>query len=175
MNSCITNSIPRKQAIRFVKIREKEVVNTSEFTHVELKAARESHGNMPRWKLAGKIGASESTIERWEKGEKKPEPEDVDNIGEALGMPEIWHQWMLSNHDSYRKRYTEIPHNDSLAETLMRTKYEAMDVVNVLNEVERDALSGKLESPEQRRRIKKEAQEAMAALQQTLDKIPEDN
>lgn len=150
---------------------------TQEFTHVELKAARESHGNMPRWKLAGKIGVSESTIERWEKGEgKNPEPDDIGNIEKALGKQGqgIWHKWMLSHYDSYRERYTDVPHNDSLAETLMRTKHEAMDVVNFLSEIERDTLNGKFKSPEQSKRLRKEAREAIASLLQTLEKIPDD-
>lgn len=170
-----TAIIQRKEATRFSRIREKEVIITSEFTYVELKAARESHGNMPRWKLAGAIGVSESTIERWEIGKQKPEPDDVNNIAKALGMMEIWHKWMLSHYDSYRERYTDVPRNDSLAETLMRTKYEAMDVVNVLNEVERDTLSGNFKSSEQRKKLRKETQEAMAALQQMLDRTSDDD
>ena len=56
----------------------------AEFTEKDLRKARESKG-LPRWKLGEKIGVSESTIERWESGETVPTPEDIDNIGEALG------------------------------------------------------------------------------------------
>ena len=73
----------------------------AEFTEKDLRKARESKG-LPRWKLGEKIGVSESTIERWESGETVPTPEDIDNIGEALGEPTLWHKWMLSHYDSYR-------------------------------------------------------------------------
>jgi transcriptional regulator with XRE-family HTH domain len=127
---------------------------------------------MPRWKLANEIGVSEDTIERWENDKGHPEPDDVDNIERALDIPGIWHKWMRSRYDSYRGRFKDIPVDDNLTEAIVRMKHELSDIVPHLETIERDALSGEFNDLETWRKYKKEASEAMAAIQQTLDRLP---
>ena len=51
----------------------------AEFTHLDLRREREAR-KMQRWKLADAVGVSEWTVERWEKGEVIPDPDDVGRI-----------------------------------------------------------------------------------------------
>ena len=111
-----------------------------ECTNLDLKKARETL-KMPRWKLAAAINVSESTLERWESGESMPHPDEVDRIADALGDPLIWHRWMLSNYDSYRRRY--IGSDDySLPVMAMKLRHEMDDVRNLQDALERDAIDG---------------------------------
>ncbi len=115
----------------------------SEFTNTELKKARESL-KMPRWKLAAAVNVSESTLERWENGETLPHPDEVDRIADALGDPMIWHRWMLSNYDSYRRRY--IGSDDyTLPVMAMKLRHEMDDVRALQDALERDALDGRVD------------------------------
>lgn len=115
----------------------------SEFTNLDLKKARESL-KMPRWKLAALVSVSESTLERWETGETLPHPDEVDRIADALGDPLIWHRWMLSNYDSYRRRY--IGSDDySLPVMAMKLRHEMDDVRALQDALERDAVDGRVD------------------------------
>jgi transcriptional regulator with XRE-family HTH domain len=53
-----------------------------------------------RWKLSELLGVSESTLARWESGEIRPDPDDVDRLAAAVGDLTLWHRWMLSTYDS---------------------------------------------------------------------------
>ncbi len=77
-----------------------------ECTYIDLENAR-LRLKIPRWKLAGSLGVSESTIARWENGEIRPDPDDVDRFATAVGDPTLWHRWMISTYDSYRRRYVD--------------------------------------------------------------------
>ena len=110
----------------------------SEFTNLDLKKAREAQ-KIPRWKLAAAVNVSESTLERWESGETMPHPDEVDRIADALGEPLIWHRWMLSTYDSYRRRY--ISSDDySLPVMAMKLRHEMDDVRALQDALERDAI-----------------------------------
>lgn len=120
-----------------------------ECTNQDLRKAREAREDMPRWKLGSLIGVSESTIERWERGEVLPTPDDVDRIGEAVGDPTLWHRWMLSNVESYRRRYSET-RNLSLPVAIMSVGHLVDDMRALQDEAERDAIDGKIDDPKTR-------------------------
>lgn len=141
----------------------------SEFTHLELRRARESH-KMPRWQLAQEIGVSEETLKRWEYGDQMPEPDDVGAIERALGERSIWHQWMMSHYDSYRERYSQAPAY-GLTSAVIRTRYELNDVMTLQERVERDAVDGRLDDPALKAEYIQQLKEAQAAIIQTLEEL----
>lgn len=145
----------------------------AEFTHIELRAARESR-KIPRWKLAEEVGTSEDTIERWETGKQLPGPDDIGNIERILKEPGLWHKWMLSHYDSYRERYTDVPDVGHMTAEVVRMRHEILDLMPLFDGIERDTLNGEFNEPELWRMFKKESLEAMAAIQQTVDRIPDE-
>lgn len=144
----------------------------AEFTNIDLRVTRESR-KMPRWKLAGEIGVSEDTIERWETGKQRPEPDDVWNIEKVLDATGIWHKWMLSHYDSYRKKYSDVPDVEGLTGNVVLMKYEMRDVLPFIDSAERDTLDGNFDDFATWHKLKKEIPEAMAAMQKVLERIPD--
>ena len=141
----------------------------AECTHLDLRKAREAR-DWPRWKLAQEVGVSEDTVERWETGKSMPTPDDVDRIGEAVGDPQLWHRWMLSNVDSYRKRYIDAT-DLSLPVALQRLSLEIQDVQEMYNAVARDALDGKIDNQQLRKEYQKQLRELTAAVTDALNKL----
>jgi transcriptional regulator with XRE-family HTH domain len=148
------------------------VKKLAEYTNTDLEKDRRSR-KMPRWQLAIECHVHESTIERWEKGEVTPSPDDVDKVEKALKIPNLWYRWMRSHHDSFRERYPEIPYEDNdVAEKVVRMKYELSDITpGMIEKMERDSLDGSIDDKELRAQFRKEAGEATAAIQQVLDGI----
>ncbi len=142
----------------------------AEFTNKDLKTARESR-KMPRWKLGELMGVSESTIERWESGETQPQPDDVDNIGVALGDDTLWNRWMLSHYDSYRRRYINSNDSNNLLGTLASIKYEMQDVLALQERIERDSIDGKIDDTDLEAKYTKELKEASAAIASGLQRL----
>lgn len=140
----------------------------AEFTHNDLRSAREAR-KIQRWRLANELGVSEDTVRRWEIGETQPTPDDVGNIERILDAPGLWHRWMLSNFESYRERYTDIPVAGHLAASVIRMKYEVEDLIPYFKRLEKDAIDGHMDNDDLRREFPKEAHEAIAAIQQLLD------
>lgn len=140
----------------------------AEFTHIDLRSARESR-KMPRWKLAKEIGVSEDTLERWETGKQRPDPDDVGKIERVLEIPGLWHRWMYSTYDSYRERYTDIPSVSHPAALVLRMKHEIAEVIEMFDAVERDAVDGKWDDAELRAKLKEQVQEAIAAMVQVVE------
>lgn len=141
----------------------------AEFTHNDLKKARETR-KMSRAILAEIVFVSEDTLERWESGKSRPDPEDVDRIGEALGDKTLWHKWMLSNYDSYRKRYIDAENYD-LPIAIMKSRYELTDVLSLQDAVERGAITGQIDDPILKEKYRKEVQGAIASLSAVLQKL----
>jgi transcriptional regulator with XRE-family HTH domain len=141
-----------------------------EFTHIDLKIAREAQ-RMPRWKLAQELNVSESTIERWESGETMPHPDDIDRIGEALGDPSIWHQWMLSNYESYRRRYIKGCFDNGLSVLMARLRFETGDLLKLHDSAERDSLDGKIDDPQLKTQYIKELKDLIAAATDVLQEL----
>jgi transcriptional regulator with XRE-family HTH domain len=144
-----------------------------ECTHIDLENAR-LRQKMPRWKLAGTLGVSESTVARWESGEIRPDPDDVDRFAAAVSDPTLWHRWMISTYDSYRRRYVESV-DQSLPVSIARSKYEMADVMALQERVERDALDGAIDDPKLKADYAKEIREAVAALTDTLQRLGTNN
>ena len=140
-----------------------------ECTNIALRKAREAR-KMPRWQLAQQIGVSADTIERWERGDGKPEPDDVDRIGEALRAPDLWHQWMLSNCDSYRKRYLGVE-TLALPVSVMRLRCAIEDALAVINPVERDVIDGQIDDKGLKNRCADALKILIAASADTAQKI----
>lgn len=141
----------------------------SEYTEKDMRKARDAKG-LPRWKLGEMVGVSESTVERWESGETVPTPEDVDRIGEALGEPTMWHKWMLSHYDSYRRRYigcTDL----ALPVSVMRNRYMMEDVARIQGQVERDVMDGKLDDEALATQYTESLKKLIASLSDTLARI----
>jgi transcriptional regulator with XRE-family HTH domain len=128
---------------------------------------------IPRWKLAGILGVSESTLARWENGDIRPEPDDVDRYATAVSDPTLWHRWMLSNYDSYRRRYVNCV-DQSLSVSIARNKYEMSDVIALHDRAERDALDGAIDDPKLKAEYGKEIKDAIAALTDTLQLLGPD-
>ncbi len=116
------------------------------------------------------LGVSESTLARWENGEIRPDPDDVDRLATAVGDLTLWHRWMLSTYDSYRRRYVESI-DQSLSVSIARSKYEMEDVMNIQKPVERDALDGVIDDPRLKASYIKEVREAISALTDTLQRL----
>ena len=140
-----------------------------ECTNIDLENAR-SRRKIPRWKLATILGVSESTIARWENGEVQPEPDDVDRFASAVGDVMLWHRWMLSSYESYRRRYIDAV-DQSLPVSIARSRYEMEDVMRLHDRVERDALDGAINDNGLKTLYAKEIKEAIAALSDTLQRL----
>ncbi len=140
-----------------------------ECTNQDLRNAREAQ-NIPRWKLGSLIGVSESTIERWERGEVLPSPDDVDRIGEAVGDPTLWHRWMLSNVESYRKRYSET-RNLSLPVAIMSVGHRMEDIKALQYMVERDAVDGQIDDAKTRDEYERAIKNLIAQCTDVLNQL----
>lgn len=141
----------------------------SEFTNLDLRKAREAQ-KMPRWKLAAAVNVSESTLERWESGETMPHPDEVDHIADALGEPLIWHRWLLSTYDSYRRRY--ISSEDySLPVMAMKLRHEMDDVRALQDALERDAIDGYVDDEPLLNRAITELQQMIQAGSELLQRL----
>ena len=140
-----------------------------ECTNSELKSAREAL-KLPRWKLAAAVNVSESTLERWETGESQPHPDEVDKLADALNDPALWHRWMLSNYDSYRRRYIAST-NLQLPVSVMRVGQQLKDVLKLQDQLERDAIDGSIDDLHLKERYTREVKAAMAALGDSLHQL----
>ena len=141
----------------------------SEFTNLDLRKAREAQ-KMPRWKLAVAVNVSESTLERWESGETMPHPDEVDRIADALGDPMIWHRWMLSTYDSYRRRYISAD-DYSLPVMAMKLRHEMDDVRALQDALERDAIDGHMDDETLLNRSITELQQMIQAGSELLQRL----
>ena len=141
----------------------------SEFTNLDLRKAREAQ-KMPRWKLAAAGNVSESTLERWESGETMPHPDEVDRIADALGESMIWHRWMISTYDSYRRRYISAD-DYSLPVMAMKLRHEMDDVRALQDALERDAIDGHMDDEPLLNRSITELQEMIQAGSELLQRL----
>jgi transcriptional regulator with XRE-family HTH domain len=149
------------------------VKDTSEYTNLELKKDREAR-KMKRWEVAKICGVSESTIERWEKGDAVPDPDDVYNFAKAIGMMWIWYNWMRSHYDSFREWFPELLEAskfDSLIQSVVRVKHEISDLMPLYDRIERDSLDGRIDDREAWLTYKKELTEAIAVMKSLLERI----
>lgn len=137
-----------------------------EFTHIDLQKARKSV-NMPQWKAANGLGVSESTLKRWEAGETQIDPDDVDHMEELYSSPGLWHRWMCSNCDSYRKRYKDAPISSDLLSLTTLTKIEMLEALHLHDDVVKSLVTGEIgaiDCPELKEKFIKEMQDVHGVL-----------
>lgn len=145
----------------------------AECTNIELRKAREAKA-LTRWQLGNMLGVSESTIERWERGEVMPSPDDIDRLGDSVGDPQLWHDWMLSNCESYRKRYRCDEAKDTVNTPMrvMRTRYAMEDLQGLQAQTERDAMdNGYVDDPALRKAYSDKLKAAIAVLAAALQDV----
>lgn len=114
---------------------------------------------------------SETTIARWEADEALPDPEDVDTLERVYKAPGLWHRWMRSHYDSYRKRYPEVMEDNGLALAVVDVRHQMQDVMALQDKVERDAMDGRIDDQPTKERYRKELQEARASIDRTLEQM----
>lgn len=144
----------------------------AEKSHVILRSAREAHG-WSRVQLVAELGISEDTLKRWEYGEVKPTPDDVANVERVLRAEAemLWYRWMSAAWDSYKDHHPEVRRKD-LLQSVVSTKHELTDVLNLQEKVESAILNGTINQPGVRDRYRKELEEAQASIVETLGQIP---
>lgn len=138
----------------------------AEITGRELAAARKAAG-LHQYQVAHQLHVSEDVIGAWEREEREPHPDQVDALEKLYKAPGTWHGWMRYHYKSYRDRYPEVQHDNSLALALMTARHQMQDVVSMQDAIERDALDGRIDNAAQAQRYIKEIAEAISALQMT--------
>ena len=143
-----------------------------ECTGKDLQSAR-TRAEMTQWQAGNACGVSEHTIQRWESDSKdsQPKPDDVDRFAQAVGDPTLWHRWMISHYDSYRRRYIGGGNSAELSSLLSRLRLEMQDMQALYDSVERDALDGRIDDAPLKERCRKELQELIAAGSDLLQKL----
>ena len=142
----------------------------AECTGKDLQISR-TRTKLTQWVVGNECGVSDSTIGRWERDEELPEPDDVDRFASAVGDPALWHRWMLSHYDSYRRRYINGSCDNTLPTLIARLRYETDDVLNLQASAHRDSLDGKIDDPMLKEQYTKEVKEMIAAATDVLQEL----
>ena len=135
----------------------------ADITNKELQTAREAAG-LYQYQVAHLMHVSEDVISRWERGETKPDPDQVDALEKLYNAPGLWYGWMRFQYKSFRDRYPDDPGNAALALSMVNAQYEVRDMVQRQDEVIRDALDGSIDDKRGFDAYVKELKEAYAAL-----------
>lgn len=143
-----------------------------ECTGKDLQAAR-TRAKMTQWQLGVACNVSEHTIQRWESdsSESMPEPDDVDRFALAVGDPTLWHRWMISHYDSYRRRYIGGIAFDTLAASMSKLRFEMDDVLQLYGGAERDGLDGTIDDRQLKEAFTKELKDMISAAADLLQKV----
>lgn len=141
-----------------------------EFRGYELRTAREQAG-LRLWQVALEIHTSESCIRRWEGDEAEPSPEVIDQLEELYKCPMLWHRWMLSHSDSYRRHYSPISDTTTMG-SVLRNRYAIEDILRLQEAIERDVSDdGKIDNMMNRDKYIELIKKAVACLSDTLARI----
>ena len=141
-----------------------------EFRGYDLRTAREQAG-LRLWQVAQGIHTSESCIRRWEGDEAEPSPEVIDQIEEMYKCPMMWHRWMLSHSDSYRRHYSPISDTTTIG-SVLRNRYEIEDILRLQEAIECDVSDdGKIDNMMSRDKYVELIKKAVACLSDTLARI----
>lgn len=142
----------------------------TEFGGNDLRKARENAG-IRQWQIASEIGVCEALIGRWERGEAFPSPDDVDRLEIAYKAPGLWHKWMLSNCDSYRRHYRGVDETTT-AGSVLRGRFAIEDVMGLQSAIERDVSEdGRIDNPINRDKYEEVLRKAIACMTDTLARI----
>jgi len=144
----------------------------SECAGKDLQNAR-IRADMRQWEVANACNVGESTIRRWESdsNESKPQPDDIDRYAQAVNDPTLWHRWMLSHYDSYRRRYINGSPDNGLFNAMARLKYEMEDVFQLHGNAERDSFDGKIDDLHLKAQYIKELKDMIAAATDALQEL----
>lgn len=131
----------------------------------DLLFARNSAG-LSREEAGHELGVSSSTIRDWEDEKKnvKPGPDDVWNMEKLYGAAGLWRGWMQSHYDSYRENHPEETLDRSQLAAVVNVRHQLGDVLALSETVERDAMDGRIDDEQLRRKYLKELDEAEASL-----------
>lgn len=137
------------------------------FTNIDIKKRRELL-KMTAASLAEMIGRDPTTIYNYESGKCDPDPDTMYQIAEAFGDLNVWYSWMRTKFSSYARLHPEIE-QQSLPGAMMSMFAEIGDLLDFQREAIRDAADGKIDDPQLKARIEKEATEALGACQRFLN------
>lgn len=137
------------------------------FTNIDIKKRRELL-KMTAASLAEMIGRDPTTIYNYESGKCDPDPDTMYQIAEAFGDLSIWYDWMRTKFSSYARLHPEIE-QQSLPGAMMSMFAEIGDLLDFQREAIRDAADGKIDDPQLKAKIEKEATEALGACQRFLN------
>ena len=137
------------------------------FTNIDIKKRRELQ-KMTAATLAEMIGRDPTTIYNYESGKCDPDPDTMYQIAEVLGDLNIWYDWMRTKFSSYARLHPEIE-QQALPGALMSMYAEIGDLLDIQREAIRDAADGKIDDPQLKAKIEKEATEALGACQRFLN------
>lgn len=137
------------------------------FTNIDIKKRRELL-KMTAASLAEMIGRDPTTIYNWESGKSDPDPDSMYQIAEAFGDLGVWYSWMRTKYSSYARLHPEIE-EQGLPGAMMSMFAEMGDLMDIQREAIRDAADGKIDDPQLKAKIEKEATEALGACQRFLN------
>lgn len=141
----------------------------AEYAHNILRTARDAQ-NIPRWRVAQEVGASDDTVGRWERGEVVPSPDDIDRYAQAIGDNALWHRWMLAKWESYSKRYIDTEQY-SLPLSIIGLRHVIDDILQIHGAVERDAMDGTIDCPQNKAQFTQDLKRLMAAATDILHQV----
>lgn len=138
-----------------------------------LKTARQSH-HLTQLQVASMLSVSVDQIKRMEYGTWIPEMSDIDLLEEQLPEPGLFRRWARAQFPEITKYFgASDDHDYGLLGSIINTKHQITDVLDLQEKVERDALDGRIDDPILRERYEKELQEARQAIDASLQKINE--
>lgn len=131
----------------------------------DLLAARNA-AKLSREEASHELGVSSSTVRDWEdeKIRNNPGPDDVWNMEKLYNAPGLWRGWMQSHYDSYRENHPEETVDRSQLAAVVNVRHQLADVLAMSDGMERDAMDGRIDDEQLRRRYLHELEEAEAAL-----------
>lgn len=137
------------------------------FAASDLKKLRIAQG-MSVPDLAELISCDSSTINRYESGKLKPNPDVMYQICCELHAEKSWCDWMRTEYpSSYGRVHPEIPQL-TFEGLLLRTFAELRDVVDLQDAVMKDGSTGAIDDDGLRITLRRECEEAIGALQGLL-------
>lgn len=136
----------------------------------DLRIAREN-ANLRLWQVAKILNVSESCVHRWESEEAEPSSDTIDKLEELYKCPMLWHHWMLSHSDSYRRHYSPVSDTTTMG-SVLRNRYAIEDILRLQEAIERDVSDdGQIDNLMNRDKYVELIKKAVACLSDTLARI----
>lgn len=141
-----------------------------EFRGFELKSAREA-AKFKVWQAAQLLHVSETTLRSWENDEYEPSPDTIDRLEDLYKCPGMWHKWMMSHCDSYRRRFNPVTDTTTTG-SIVRNRYAFADFTGLQEAMERDALdNGQIDNQMNREKYIELIKKTLAYLMDTLARL----